>query len=89
MGIYTDKHKLDEGPCVICNWPITEQHRIRPGLKYGGKYTKENVVNLCKGHHKLVHKLIRQAEKQSNFNEYEFGDFIKAAKQLYDESRTI
>lgn len=44
-------------PCEVCEFPIGEAHRLKPG-SWGGTYAPENVVFLCPNHHRGVHHLI-------------------------------
>lgn len=44
--------------CVICNFPITDVHRLIPG-GLGGTYADANCVPLCPNHHRATHFAIR------------------------------
>ena len=46
--------------CLLCDYPISQNHRICPGA-WGGDYTPDNVVPLCPNHHQAVHLLMRRA----------------------------
>ena len=78
----SDKPKI---VCNVCNGTIRlERHRIVPGLKYGGTYSDDNVIILCKRCHTIVHKFIKQAKKNHNLEGFTFSDFIIAAKNLLE-----
>lgn len=46
-------------PCVICAYPITEQHHILPRA-YGGGDEQSNLVALCPNHHAAMHIVLTQ-----------------------------
>ena len=53
--------------CKICKKSQNlEKHRIIPGLKYGGEYTKENTIKLCKLCHTELHNYLRSRRFRDN-----------------------
>lgn len=49
------KRKVSKGKCIFCEWTgPTDLHRLKMG-KDGGKYTKDNVIEVCPNCHRLIH----------------------------------
>lgn len=75
--------------CEICNVVLPQEkldiHRIIPA-EYGGEYTEENTIIVCEKCHGLIHKLIRIEKRNGRLSEFNFNDFVIAAKNIVNEN---